>query len=98
MLSPWVAFAILMLVVLALLCAGVVLGMASMLLKPPRMTDGKATYVLQRLSPEDLGLAYEHVRFEVRAASGGKLKIAGWWIPPRERTGKCVVALHGYGD
>ena len=107
MLSAWVAFAILMLVVLALLCAGVVLGMASMLLKPPRMTDGKATYVLQRLSPEDLGLRYEPVRFEVRDAAprqssgqagGGKLKIAGWWIPPRERTGKCVVALHGYGD
>ena len=99
MLSAWVAFVILMLVVLALLCAGVVLGMASMLLKPPRMTDGKATYVLQRLSPEDLGLAYEPVRFEVRdAASSGKLKIAGWWIPPRTATGKCVVALHGYGD
>jgi pimeloyl-ACP methyl ester carboxylesterase len=99
MLSAWLAFAILMLVVLALLCAGVVLGMASMLLKPPRMTDGKATYVLQRLSPEDLGLRYEPVRFEVRdAASGEKLKIVGWWIPPRERTGKCAVALHGYGD
>ena len=99
MLSAWLAFAILMLVVLALLCAGVVLGMASMLLKPPRMTDGKATYVLQRLSPEDLGLRYEPVRFEVRdVASGGKLKIAGWWIPPRTPTGKCVVALHGYGD
>ena len=99
MLSAWLAFAILMLVVLALLCAGVVIGMATMLLKPPRMTDGKATYVLQRLSPEDLGLEYGTVRFDVRdAAGGGKLKIAGWWIPPRETTGKCVVALHGYGD
>jgi pimeloyl-ACP methyl ester carboxylesterase len=100
MVSAWIAFAILMLVVLALLCAGVVLGMASMLLKPPRMTDGKATYVLQRLSPEDLGLRYEPVWFEVRdaAAHSERLKIAAWWIPPRERTGKCVVALHGYGD
>ena len=99
MVPAWIAFAVLMLVVLALLCAGVVIGMANMLLKPPRMTDGKATYVLQRLSPEDLGLRYEHVRFEVRDAAGSrKLKIVGWWIPPWEATGKCVVALHGYGD
>ena len=99
MLSAWVAFVVLMLAVLALLCAGVVLGMANMLLKPPRMTDGKATYVLQRLSPEDLGLRYENVRFEVRdAADGRTLKIVGWWVPPRGPTGKCVVTLHGYGD
>jgi pimeloyl-ACP methyl ester carboxylesterase len=99
MLSPWVAFVVLMLAALALLCAGVVFGMAAMLLKPPRMTDGKATYVLQRLSPGDLGLGFEEVSFEVRdGRSGTPLKIAGWWIPPRRRTGKCALLLHGYGD
>ncbi len=99
MLSAWSAFVILMLVVLALLCAGIVFGMAGMLLKPPRMTDGKATWVLKRLSPGDLGLQFEDVSFQVRDARDGKpLKIAGWWIPPRRASGKCVVALHGYGD
>jgi fermentation-respiration switch protein FrsA (DUF1100 family) len=103
----WFVFVLILLIALALLCGGVVLGMANMLLKPPRMTDGKATYVLQRLSPGDLDLPFEDVKFEVRdaaprqssgQASGGKLKIAGWWIPPQERTGKCAVLIHGYGD
>lgn len=97
----WIAFIALMLLALVLLCAGVVFGMARMLLTPPRMTDGKATYVLQRLSPGDLGLVFEELAFDLRDAArddGHKLKIRAWWIPPRERTGKCVVALHGYGD
>ncbi len=99
MLSAWIAFLAVMSLLLSLLCAGVVFGMASMLLKPPRMSDGKATYVLQRLSPGDLGLAFEEVSFEIRDARDGKpLKIAGWWIPPRRATGRCFVALHGYGD
>jgi pimeloyl-ACP methyl ester carboxylesterase len=103
----WFVFVIILLIALGLLCGGVVLGMANMLLKPPRMTDGKATYVLQRLSPGDLDLPFEDVKFEVhdaaprqssRQASSGKLEIAAWWIPPRERTGKCAVLIHGYGD
>ena len=99
MVSPWVAFVLLMLLVLALLCAGIVVGMAGMLLKPPRMTDGKATWVLKRLSPGDLGLTFEELSFDVRdARDGGPLKIAAWWIPPPRPSGKCVVALHGYGD
>ena len=48
--------------------AGIVFGMAGMLLKPPRMTDGKATWVLKRLSPGDLGLPFEELSFEVRDA------------------------------
>jgi pimeloyl-ACP methyl ester carboxylesterase len=99
MLSVWFVFPLILIIALALLCGGVVFGMANKLLKPPRMTDGKATYVLQRLSPGDLDLPFEELRFEVRdAANGGKLKIVGWWIPPRERTGKCAVLIHGYGD
>lgn len=99
MLSTWFVFVVLMLVALVLLCAGVVFGMARMLLTPPRMTDGTATWLLQRLSPGDLGLVFEELAFEVRdTATGGKLKIRAWWIPPRESTGKCVVAMHGYGD
>ncbi|MGB7158445.1 MAG: alpha/beta hydrolase [Tepidisphaeraceae bacterium] len=108
MISAWLVFIALLLALLLFLCAGVVFGMANMLLKPERMTDGRATYVLQRLSPGDLGLPFEEVAFEVRdaaprpgsgrASGGGKLKVKGWWIPSRGRTGKCVVALHGYRD
>ncbi|HEV2295130.1 MAG TPA: alpha/beta hydrolase [Tepidisphaeraceae bacterium] len=99
MLSVWLTFLVLMLVMLAVLWAGVVFGMARMLLKPPRMTDGKAVYVLKRLSPGDLGLPFEEVSFVVRDAWDGEpLKIAGWWIPPRAASGKCAVLLHGYGD
>jgi pimeloyl-ACP methyl ester carboxylesterase len=104
MLLAWIVFVCLMLLVLVLLCAGAVFGMGSMLLKPPRMSDGKATYVLQRLSPGDLGFPFEELSFRVRDARDGEpLKIAGWWIPPRSGpgkcvVGKCVVALHGYGD
>jgi pimeloyl-ACP methyl ester carboxylesterase len=86
----------------ALLTAAVVLVMAWSLLRPPRMTDGKAAWLLQRLSPGDLGLAYEDVSYVVRdQRSGAPLRMRGWWIPraagalPGDR---CVVLLHGYAD
>ncbi len=90
-----------------LLCGGLAVVLAAMLmarllLRPPRMNDGKAVYVLQRLSPADLGLAYESLTFDVPDAAnpGAQLRLAAWWIPattagPSERT---VVLLHGYAD
>src|SRR5512138_2516666 len=45
-----------LLVLGALLAAAVITLMAWSLLRPPRMTDGKAAWVLKRLSPGDLGL------------------------------------------
>src|SRR5881394_598903 len=88
-----------------LLGAGVVLTgaavivMAWALLRPPRMTDGKAAWLLQRLSPGDLGLAYEEVTFAVRdVRTGEALRIAAWWIPAAAPSDRCVVLLHGYAD
>jgi alpha-beta hydrolase superfamily lysophospholipase len=77
--------------------------MAWSLLRPPRMTDGKAAWLLRRLSPGDLSLPYEDVSFDVRDEhTGGTLRIAGWWIPgegtPARETGRCVVLIHGYAD
>jgi uncharacterized protein len=80
-------------------CAAAVFGMALSLLRPPRMTDGKATWVLQRISPGDLGLAFEDIHFIVRdERNGRRLRLAGWWIPAGQATDRCVIFLHGYAD
>jgi pimeloyl-ACP methyl ester carboxylesterase len=94
-----------------LLLAGVLLGagilltgaaivvMAWSLLRPPRMTDGKAAWLLQRLSPGDLALAYEEASYSVRdVRTGGALRMAAWWIPAAAASDRCVVLLHGYAD
>jgi pimeloyl-ACP methyl ester carboxylesterase len=73
--------------------------MARLLLRPPRMTDGKAMYLLNRLSPADLGLAFEPVTFTVRdVRRGTPLNLAAWWLPAREPSGRTVVLLHGFAD
>jgi uncharacterized protein len=83
-----------------LLAAATVFVMAWSLLRPPRMTDGKAAWLLQRLSPGDLGLPYEEVSFIVRdQCSGVPLRMVGWWIPGgAQPCDRCVVLLHGYAD
>ena len=75
------------------MCLGVVAAMAGMLLKPRRMTDGRAVYLLKRLSPLDLGLQYELVSFDV----GQGVRIAGWWISSG-MSKNCAVLIHGYAD
>jgi hypothetical protein len=63
------------------------------------MTDGKAVYVLQRLSPGDLGMHFELVRFAVRdEQTRRELQLAGWWIPHPAGGDKTVVLIHGYAD
>lgn len=82
-----------------LLTAVTVFVMAWSLLRPPRMTDGKAAWLLQRLSPGDLGLPYEEVSFLVRdQRTDVPLRMAGWWIPSAHPRDRCVVLLHGYAD
>src|SRR2546421_4615465 len=72
--------------------------MARFLLRPPRMTDSKATWVLKRLSPLDIGLSFTPLSFSVRDELTKKpLQIAAWWIP-RENSDKTVILLHGYAD
>src|SRR3954447_17681009 len=73
---------------IVLLLAGVWLAlltaylMARGLVRPPRMNDGKALYVLRRLTPRDLDLDYENLSFEVRDEKTGRpIKLAAWWIP-----------------
>jgi hypothetical protein len=72
--------------------------MAWSLIHPPRMTDGKAAWVLRRLAPSDLGLAFEEMKFEVRDPSGKPLRIAAWWIPHHRAEGRCAMLIHGYAD
>src|SRR5688572_18236130 len=97
--GPFLALAAVLLGVGLLLCAAIVILLARSLVTPPRMTDGKATWVLQRLSPGDLGLIFEDVSFELRdAATAAPLRIAAWWIPHPAAGGRCVVFLHGYAD
>jgi|GEM_PF-6716355 len=55
------------LVVIAVVGFGLVTYLMAMaLLRPPRMGAGKAMYFLRRLAPDDLGLPYEKVSFQVR--------------------------------
>ena len=75
-----------------------VLLMAWSLVHPPRMTDGKAMYRLGRLSPGDLGLAFEDLTFQIRDRDGAPLQIAAWWIPHPQARGRCAVLIHGYAD
>lgn len=80
------------------LCAAVVLLMAWALTHPPRMTDGKAAWVLRRLSPADVGLPFEETAFRVRGETGEPLNIAAWWVPHADAAGRCAVLIHGYAD
>jgi hypothetical protein len=95
---PWLLFPLVMLLTLALLCAALIILMARTLLRPARMTDARATWVLQRLTPMDLDLEYSESPFTVRDERTGKpLKLAAWWIPcaTAKRT---MLLIHGYAD
>lgn len=82
---------------LAFVCAALLMAIG--MLRPPRMTDGRAAWLLKRLSPADLGMHYESVFFSVpRGRRGGRLRLAAWWIPARGAGDSCAVLLHGYGD
>src|SRR4051812_12527129 len=94
-LGPFLDLALVLLVAGGLTCAGSVAVAAWSLLHPPRMTDGKALYLLRRLSPADVGLAFEDVTFTVRDRPTGRpLRIAGWWMP-RERGERGTGAADG---
>jgi pimeloyl-ACP methyl ester carboxylesterase len=96
---PWLTFAAVMLITLALLCCALVVLMANTLLRPNRMTDARATWILRRLSPRDLDLDFEELSFEVRDERTGKpLKIRGWWIPATAPSSRTVLLIHGYAD
>ena len=88
-----------LLVVGAILAGLTVRAMAIILLRPARMTDGRAAWRLKRLSPADLRLHYSELNFDVRDESNGqRLKLAAWWIPCPRAAGRCAILLHGYSD
>lgn len=94
-----VPLALLMLVALLLLIGGTILLMAHAVLRPPRMTDGKALYLLQRVDPGDLGIPFERMTFTVRDEPTGKmLDLAAWWMAHPAGGDKTVILLHGYAD
>lgn len=94
-----VSLLLILLAIGALLVLIAALAMALLMLRPPRMTDGKAAWVLKRISPGDLSMPFEEVRFDVRDARTGRtIPIAAWWIPHPEARGRCVVMIHGYAD
>jgi pimeloyl-ACP methyl ester carboxylesterase len=74
--------------------------MANVLLRPPRMTGGRALWVLKRLGPDDLNLPFEDLSFQViDERTQGRLNIAAWWIPAAAATAdRCAVIVHGYAD
>lgn len=82
----------------AALCAGTAALMAWSLVHPPRMTDAKALWLLRRLSPADLGLGFEDLRFQIRDQDGRPLNLAAWWIPAERAADRCAVLIHGYAD
>ena len=74
--------ALVLLVVGAIVVAALVYAMAIVLLRPPRMNDGNAIFLLRRLSPGDLGLKFESLTFRIRdERTGQPMKVAAWWIP-----------------
>ncbi|MBC8108161.1 MAG: alpha/beta fold hydrolase [Anaerolineae bacterium] len=98
----WIVFLLVFLLVGGLLMTFTAWVIALSLLHPPRMSDGKAMYILRRMSPADIGLTYERVTFDVRdEANRGtdkKLAMAAWWMTNPSANGRCVVMLHGYAD
>lgn len=82
-----------------MLVGTLVLLMARGVVRPPRMTDGKAIYILKRLSPGDLGMVFEERHFDVRdEATGRMLRLAAWWIPHPAGSSRTCIIVHGYGD
>lgn len=91
--------AIVMFVSLLLVIAAALYSTAKLILRPPRMTDGKALHVLHRLGPDDLDMAFEKRSYEVRdEATNKSLRIVGWWIPYPASSDRTVVLVHGYAD
>jgi uncharacterized protein len=89
--------ALLLVAGLVVVSAATVWAMARMLLRPPRMTDGKALFILNRLTPADVGLDFQVVTFETVDQHRNALKIAGWWIG-RAGADATAVVVHGYAD
>jgi len=95
----WLLFILVLLFCGLVMAALAVWVMARLILKPPRMTDAKAVWLLKRLSPGDLGLPFTPLSFRVRDGQNGRpLNLAAWWIGSRQDSDRCAILLHGYAD
>jgi hypothetical protein len=96
----WLIFALVLLASGLLASGTMILLLARTLLRPTRMTDGRAIWLLKRLSPGDLRLNFEDLKFHVRDEQTGKpLDIAAWWIPSAGVTSnRTILLIHGYAD
>src|SRR5690348_1814645 len=92
-------FTLLLMLLLAglILSAAVIATMAYFFARPPRMTDGKAAWLLRRLSPGDLNLPFKELRLTVCEERSRPLSIAAWLIPC-DQADQCAILLHGYAD
>jgi pimeloyl-ACP methyl ester carboxylesterase len=100
-LRDWIIFALVLVASGALSAGTLILLMARTLLRPTRMTDAKAVWILKRLSPGDLKLNFEDVKFQVRDEQTGKpLAISAWWIPASAgvTATRTILLIHGYAD
>jgi pimeloyl-ACP methyl ester carboxylesterase len=98
----WLTFLLVFVLVGAIVVMFAAWLIALSLLRPPRMSDGKAMYLLRRMSPADVGLPYERITFTVRdeanRGTDDKLTMAAWWMSNPAANGRCVALLHGYAD
>ena len=102
--TPLLSLLVVLLALGALTAAATVVFMAQALLRPPRMSDGKALYLLRRLAPDDLGLAYERAEPHRPRRAHRPAALPGGLVGPGRPTrraadaGRCAVLIHGYAD
>ena len=80
----------------AWLLAVVLLALAR--LRPPRLTEIRAVYLLKRMTPQDVGLSFEPRSFIVKRGTSKSLRLAAWMVRHPEAAGRMVVLVHGYAD
>ena len=86
-------------IVLLLGAATIVVLIAIGRLRPPRLTDAKAIYILKRLTPLDLGMDFLTCHFTVTHPVTRKpLRLAAWLVQHPQAHGRTVVLIHGYAD
>ncbi|MBV8781803.1 MAG: alpha/beta fold hydrolase [Phycisphaerae bacterium] len=97
---PFLSLLIVLIVAGIAVFVAIAILLADSLLCPPRMSDGKALHLYQRLSPDDLNLPFENVAFEIidESSPRQKIMIAGWWIPAVNASSRCVILIHGYAE
>jgi uncharacterized protein len=93
----WFTLILVLMLAGAMVIAASLRAAAMMLLRPARMTEGRAYRILGRTSPADLGLRFEPTKFVVQHTSPA-VGIDAWWIPAATASDRTVVIVHGFAD